>query len=317
MYALITVSLLILLSTIYHSIMLKVEERKYLPPGKLIEIDGHRMHITRRGEGKPTIVMTCGSGAPSAFTEYCLIEPKLSKITRTSLYERPGYGWSEKASTPRNTEQIVKDLHRLLREAGETPPYLFVAHSLGAMEALLFTHQYPNEVEGIVLIDGTSPYKHIHHSESSIPIVVLYLIRLLNRLGIIRILVELKMIPLLNKRLNSMPKEIRAIDKAMIYKNISNRMIIKEGDSVKQVAEKMQQEINLHDKPLILFAADHSLKILPGWDKSQKSLSKLSKNSKMITINNANHISMLLEHSDIIVKSIQDLVIKTRKADII
>jgi len=94
--------------------MLKIESKKYKPPGKLIEIDGHKIHITGKGKGTPTIIMTCGSGAPSAYTEYSNIEPKLSEITRTCIYERPGYGWSEHASTPRHTEQIVDDLHRLL-----------------------------------------------------------------------------------------------------------------------------------------------------------------------------------------------------------
>lgn len=313
----IAIILLVSLSAIYHVIMIKIENKRYESPGKLLEIDGHKMHITGNGKGTPTIVMICGSGAPSAYTEYCNIEPKLSKITRTCIYERPGYGWSENASTPRNTEQIVTDLYKLLKKAGEKPPYLFVAHSLGAMEALLYTHKYPDEVEGIVLIDGTSPYKHIYHSKSSIPIVVLYLLRLINKLGLIRILTELKLILLLNKRLNNMPKEIRAIEKAMIYKSISNRMIIKEGDSLKQVAEKMYKKLNLNNKPLIIFVADHSLKKLPGWEKSQESLLELSKDSRRIIINDSNHISILLEHAEEIIGGVEELVNRIRRAHII
>ena len=190
---LLIIILLVLLSAIYHTIMTKNENKKYKPPGKLVDIDGHKMHIIGNGDGTPTIVMTCGSGAPSAYSEYCNIEPKLSEITRTCIYERPGYGWSEYASTPRSTDQLVADLRNLLKLAGEKPPYIFVAHSMGAMEVLLYTHKYPDEVEGIVLIDGTSPYKHINYSKSSIPIILIYLLRFVNKLGLLRILTELNL----------------------------------------------------------------------------------------------------------------------------
>ncbi|MTI56249.1 alpha/beta hydrolase [Geosporobacter ferrireducens] len=310
MIFLIAVILLVFLSAIYHLFMLKVEAKKYKPAGKLFEIDGHKMHITGNGEGTPVVIMTCGSGAPSAYTEYCNIEPQLSKITRTCIYERPGYGWSEPASTPRHTEQIVEDLHRLLEKAQEKPPYILVAHSLGAMEAILYTHKYPEEVAGIVIIDGTSPYKHINYLESSIPIVFLYLLRVINNLGLIRIVSELELIPLLNRRLSAMPKDIGPVEKAMIYRNISNKMIIKEGDSLKEVAEKMYKVLSLNDIPLILLASDHSMKNLPGWEKSQNNLLELSRHSKLEIINGPNHISILQEHSTKIVKEIE-LIINT------
>jgi Predicted hydrolases or acyltransferases (alpha/beta hydrolase superfamily) len=161
--------LLLTLSMSLNHILLKAEDKRYDPPGKLIEIDRHKMHIYRTGMGHPTIVMTCGSGTPSAYTDFSIIQQKITGITRTCIYERPGYGWSEPASIPRDTEQIVSDLHRLLEKAGEKPPYIIVAHSMGAMEALLYTYKYPEEVAGIVLISGTSPYKHMYYSEFNSP----------------------------------------------------------------------------------------------------------------------------------------------------
>jgi hypothetical protein len=110
-----------------------------------------------------------------------------------------------------------------------------------------------------------------------------------------------------------MPKEMRAIEKAMIYRNISNKMIIKEGDSLKEIAEKMYKELDLKDKPLILFACDHSIKTLPGWEKSQNSLLELSKDSKLAVIKGSNHISILQEHAEEIVKGIRELIAKSRK----
>lgn len=312
-YFLLSFILFLLFSMSLNYIMLSLEEKKYNPPGKLIEIDGHNMHIYGTGNGSPTVVMTCGSGTPSAYTEFFIMQRQLSNITRTCIYERPGYGWSEPASTSRDTEQIVSDLRKLLQKAGEKPPYLFVAHSMGAMEVLLYTHKYPDEVAGMVLIDGTSPYKHIYYSESSIPKVGVQALRILNKLGLVRITSELNLIPLLNKRLNSMPEEIRALEKANIYKNMLNDMVIKEGEPLKTSAEAMNGQLNFGSKPLVIFAADKSLQELPGWEKSQNTLLKLSTDSKLIVVKDSNHISILQDNSDEITNRIKALIYKIKK----
>lgn len=314
-YFLVCFLLFVLFSTVFNHIMLKVEEKEYKPPGKLIEVDGHKMHIYAAGKSNslPTVIMTCGSGTPSAYTEFSNIQPIISTITRTCVYERPGYGWSEHASSSRDTEQIVEDLRRLLELSGEKPPYLFVAHSMGAMEVLLYTHKYPVEVAGIVLVDGTSPYKHLYHSEGSIPDVGINAIRILNQAGFIRLASELKLIPLLNKRLDNMPKEIKAIEKAMIYKNILNDMVIKEGYQLKTTAEKMYGQLDFGNMPLVLFVADKSMKELPEWEMSQNSLLKLSNDSKLIVVDNTYHISILHDYAKEIANIVKEMIDKIRK----
>lgn len=312
MYILIGLIVFLLISTALNAIMLKVEAVKYKHPGKLIEIDGHPMHITGTGQGRPTVIMTCGSGTPCAYTDYCLIESKISVIARTCVYERPGYGWSSSSSTQRDTEQIVRDLRRLLEKAGEKPPYLFVAHSMGAMEVLLYAHNFPQEVAGIVLIDGTSPYKHIHHPKAAIPYAGVQFIRILNHTGLLRIAAELNLIPLINKRMKRMPKEMGRVDKAMIYKNLLNDMVVKEGESLTTIALKMKDQLDLKNIPLIVFTADSSLEKLPGWRESQNSLLKLSTNSSQIVIDNSHHVTILQEHWEEIANEIKELIYRLR-----
>lgn len=316
MNILIGLIIVLLFSTVINRRKIKKEKEKFNYPGKLIEIDGHKMHIAGSGTGIPTVVMTCGNGAPCAYTEFFPIESKISQTTRTCIYERPGYGWSEFTSNTRDTEQIVYDLKRLLEKAGEKPPYLFVAHSMGAMEAILYTHKYPQEVIGIILIDGTSPYKHIHHSKVSIPNIGVQVFRFLNYTGFIRLAGELKLIPLINQRIKQLPDNIGKIDKEMIYRNFLNDMVIKEGESLKSIALKMNNQIDIKNKPLILFIADSSLKKLPGWRESQNNLLGLSKNSKEIIIK-ASHITILHEHCDEIVESINGQIYKYREENII
>jgi pimeloyl-ACP methyl ester carboxylesterase len=288
--------------------MIKVEAERYKYPGKLIEIDGHKMHITGNGEGRPTVVMTSCSGSTCGYTDFYRINSKLSDITRTCVYERPGIGWSEHASTPRSTEQIVSDLHILLEKAGEKPPYILVGYSLGAMEMLLYSHNYPDEVAGIVLIDGGSPYYFIHNKFICNKCIA-YCMRFLNFIGIVRILIELKLLHWVNHRIKHLPRDLGKLDKAMIYKNVCNSMTVRELDSIVTTSLKMNEELDLKNVPIIVYTVKESFKKLPTWEESQKSLLKFSSNSRQIILENTIHHAVLQDCWEQITEGINELII--------
>jgi pimeloyl-ACP methyl ester carboxylesterase len=50
--------------------------------------------------------------------------------------------------------QVVYELHTLLERAGERPPFVLVGHSYGGWLARVYAATYPNEVAGMVLIEG-------------------------------------------------------------------------------------------------------------------------------------------------------------------
>ena len=56
---------------------------------------------------------------------------------------------------PRTSLQIAEELHQLLRNSGEKPPYVLVGASSGGMHARVFNGLYPNEVAGMVLVDAS------------------------------------------------------------------------------------------------------------------------------------------------------------------
>ncbi len=312
MYILTGLIIFLLLSTILNNIMVKVEAKRYRQPGKLIEIDGHKMHITGNGTGQPTVVMTCASGSTFGYADYYFINSKVSDFTRTCIYERPGIGWSEHASTPRDTEQIVSDLHTLLHKAGEKPPYILVGHSLGTMEMLLYAHNYPDEVAGMVLIDGASPYLYIHNPKFATYRCIVYFLRFLRFLrytGIIRILSELKLMPYVNYRIKHLPKDIGKLDKAMLYKNLVNSMATKELSSIVSTSLNMNEKLDLKDIPMIIYSVRESFKKMPSWEESQKSLLGLSSNSKQIILENTIHSNVLYDSWEQISEGIKELII--------
>ncbi len=121
-------------------------------PGRLIDVGGHRLHIVCVGEGTPTVVIDGGAGARSIF--YSHIQKALAKRTRVCTYDRAGLGWSDSGPLPRTSARMAEELHRLLHAAGVSPPVLLVGHSLGAYTVRIYQQRYPEEVGGLVLVDG-------------------------------------------------------------------------------------------------------------------------------------------------------------------
>ena len=83
--------------------------------------------------------------------------PEISRDATAFAYNRPGYGQSESAATPRDGMHVVDELRALLRSKGLTPPYILVGHSLGGLYMQLFARRYPDEVAALILVDSSHP----------------------------------------------------------------------------------------------------------------------------------------------------------------
>jgi pimeloyl-ACP methyl ester carboxylesterase len=121
-----------------------------------VDVGGHRLAISCRGRGSPTVVLESGAGVPSA-SAWTLLEHVVAKTTRVCSYDRAGVGQSEarRSPGPVPAERVVEELHRLLARAGVRPPYVLGGWSLGGFFTRLYTKRYPDDVAGLVGIDGT------------------------------------------------------------------------------------------------------------------------------------------------------------------
>lgn len=127
------------------------------PPGKLVDIEGVKLHIHAEGkkDTQPTLVIEGGGGLPTEFGHW--LNEGLKDSMRVVRYDRAGIGYSDACKTPRDPETIARELHALLENAGESPPYIMMGHSIGGPYIRVFTELYPDEVVALFFLDATHP----------------------------------------------------------------------------------------------------------------------------------------------------------------
>jgi pimeloyl-ACP methyl ester carboxylesterase len=125
------------------------------PPGMMVDVGTHKMHLYCRGHGTPVVIFESGIGGFSL--EWVSIQRDLAGETRVCVYDRAGYGWSQYGPPPRTTDRITEELRRLLDVAEVPAPYVLVGHSFGGYTAQLFARRYPYLTAAVVLVDASHP----------------------------------------------------------------------------------------------------------------------------------------------------------------
>lgn len=154
-FAIASVGLMFLFATIgsaYQSMGARQDLESNPAPGELVDMGGYRLHLVCMGEGSPTVVLIHGLGGN--VYHWALIQPEIAATTRVCAYDRAGYGWSDPGPRPRSPLQNARELHALLQRAGIEPPLVLVGHSWGTNGAQVFADEYPEDVHGLVLMDG-------------------------------------------------------------------------------------------------------------------------------------------------------------------
>jgi pimeloyl-ACP methyl ester carboxylesterase len=146
---------LLVAGAIYQAIATELAERAYPPPGEMVDVGGHSLHINCVGQGSPSVVLDGGSGEMSA--QWVRVQQQVSGTTRVCAYDRAGMGWSETGPEPRDAKQISSELHALLEGADIEGPYVLVSHSFGGLYMQTYAARYPDEVAGVALVDSSQP----------------------------------------------------------------------------------------------------------------------------------------------------------------
>jgi pimeloyl-ACP methyl ester carboxylesterase len=156
MAALILFSGLIIYLLVRESIARSKYRSEYPPPGQMVNLGTHNIHLYCVGCGKPTVVFEADLDQYGSLS-WVPVQERIGELTRACSYDRAGILWSEPGPLPRDGETIARELSTVLDAAGEEGPYILVGHAFGGAYIRIFAGKYPDDVCGMVLMESSHP----------------------------------------------------------------------------------------------------------------------------------------------------------------
>ena len=284
---------------VYQAVATGRAERAYPPPGEMVGVGGHSLHIDCAGRGGPTVVLDAGSGGFSA--QWVRVQREVSGTTRVCAYDRAGMGWSEMGPDPRDAKQITGELHTLLSKAGIEGPYVLVGHSFGGMYVRTYAARYPDEVAGVGLVDSPTgadqfsqrpeardSHKPQKQKNAVVPRLARLGVSLPARLGVVRLFSKLdpaspELPPQQREQIDALTPSTRQVVTTALEFLAPTQTL------------RLGSPGSLGNKPLAVVTAGASE---PSWLERQDDLATLSSDSTHRVVKGATHTSLLYDRSD-------------------
>lgn len=127
---------------------------------RLVEVSGRKLSVMSaalesRRPGQPIVILENGLGA--TLQSWNPVFAKIAEFGPVVAYDRAGMGNSDLGIAPPSPRNVALNLHELLKTIGAAPPYVLVGWSWGGVLIRSYAGFYPDEVVGLVYIDGTEP----------------------------------------------------------------------------------------------------------------------------------------------------------------
>lgn len=236
----------------FHTGMTLYEENKYPAIGEYVDMDGEKIHIVIKGEGKKTIVLLPGLGTAAPALDFEPLVEELAKDFQVVVIEPFGYGWSDLTKRERTVENIVEEIRTALQTAQIKGPYIIMPHSLSGIYSMYYANEYPNEVEAVIGIDPTFPQalEYFHEAAPTMPSYFSFLAPT----GIARIALFLNddnFLPLAEEGTYS--EENLTMTKAISARNGYNKNIVEEANAIQKNGEKTKDLSFPSQLPVMIF----------------------------------------------------------------
>ncbi|WP_428351847.1 alpha/beta fold hydrolase [Lichenifustis flavocetrariae] len=140
-------------SAVANYVLAKRAERANPPEGRFVEVDGVSLHYVESGTGDP-LVLLHGNGSMIQDFETSGLVDLAAKSFRVIVFDRPGYGYSERPrTTVWSADAQANLIHSALARLGVSKAVV-LGHSWGASVAASLALRHPETVTGLVLASG-------------------------------------------------------------------------------------------------------------------------------------------------------------------
>jgi pimeloyl-ACP methyl ester carboxylesterase len=267
------------------------------PPGRLVDVGGHRLHIWCTGSGEPTVILENGLGGPG-LVGWSLVQSEVATFTRVCSYDRAGMGHSDAGPSPRTARRIAQELAQLLDRAGIGGTRVLVGASIGGLFARVFASEHGERVGGLVLVDASH-----EDQDMSVPRIA-PLVPLLSSIGVFRLLdVSFGGPP------ESLPPSVQRSARATAFRAAAYQATADEGIHLPETAAEVRASRRKLAIPVVVVTAGRGSGA--EWQSLQRDQVGLSDQGCQIIAEQSGHV-ITLGQPQAIVRPIRAMVQKAR-----
>ncbi|SHI72161.1 Serine aminopeptidase, S33 [Clostridium amylolyticum] len=244
--------IILLISFINHKIKLNQESKLFQPLGKIVVVNGHRMHVYAEGRGKATLVFMSGGGTSTPTLDFKSLYSRLSDDYRIVVVEKLGYGFSEVVDAQRDVDTILEETRQAINLAGEKAPYVLFPHSMSGIESLYWAKKYPDEVKGIVGLDPAVPEAYESYPMPNKAIIALSAFAA--KIGLTRFIPSIcnSSAAIQSGSLTAHEKEVY---RTIFYRRTATKTMLNELDSIQENAKKVD-DMGIPQVPMLFFISN-------------------------------------------------------------
>jgi len=244
------------------------------PPGRLVDIGGHRLHVWCTGAGAPSVILESGLGGSSFDWGY--VQPEVARFTRVCSYDRAGMGYSDAGPSPRTTRRIAHELARLLERTGIGGPLVLVGASIGGFTVRLFASENGERVAGLVLVDASH-----EEQEVEVPRIAPF-VPFLSSVGVFRLLGVS-----FGPRPDSLAPSVRGFARATAFRTAAYQATADEGIHLRESAAEVRASRRQLTVPVVVVTAGRDAD--PVWRELQRDQVGLSRQGCQVVAERSGH----------------------------
>ncbi len=287
--ALLIVIGILIIGWVKHKKSLAQEADHYPPPGKVVQVNGQRIHVYAEGNGEHTCVFMAGHGTAAPTIDFKPLWRRMIPGFRIAVVERPGYGWSHSSDCSRDISQVLEETRHALERAGESGPFVLIPHSMAGLEAIYWTQLYPHEIHAVIGLDPCTP-----KAVSILPIEQKGMLTWMHRFvktGLIRWVPDAelrKRFPLAEE--GRISKEDMDQYMACFYRNGFSKDMIREIDDMPSNAKKVEAGKVPANTPMLFFVSTEQENAVPGWGQTMEDFLQQLKTGDSIVLDTSHYI---------------------------
>ncbi|PIB24580.1 hypothetical protein BFP76_05160 [Amylibacter kogurei] len=155
LFAAIAITLIVWISAVRS---VQIAEKNHPPIGDFLNIAGKRVHYVKMGPpiGRaPVIILLHGAGGNLRDWTF-KVAPELSKNYTVIAFDRPGHGYTDVYDIKGESPQYQADILRQATQKLGIKNAVVVGYSLGGAVAIAWALDYPQMLDGILLLSSVS-----------------------------------------------------------------------------------------------------------------------------------------------------------------